>query len=158
MKRTLVAGIGNVFLGDDGFGVEVATRLARESWPDGVRVVEAGIRARHLAYDMLDGRYHTAILVDAVQRGDVPGTVSLIEPILHEEAAAASALFADGHTATPGTVLAFLRSLGALPPRVLIVGCEPASVDEGVGLSAPVAAAVDTAVGLVRELVHASEA
>ena len=156
MKRTLVAGIGNVFLGDDGFGVEVASRLARESWPACVRVVDAGIRARHLAYDLLDGHYDTAILVDAVQRGDTPGTVSLIEPLLHDEPASNQGL-ADGHTATPDTVLTFLRNLGGLPPRVLIVGCEPESISEGVGLSAPVAAAVDTAMGLVRELVHESE-
>src|SRR5688500_13789421 len=122
MRRTLVAGIGNVFFGDDGFGVEGAARLAGEAWPDDVRVVDAGIRARHLAYDLLDGGYDTAILVDAVQRGEAPGTVSLIEPDAHGDGTPAPRGLADGHTATPDTVLAFLRNLGGLPPRVLIVG------------------------------------
>ncbi|HEX2166679.1 MAG TPA: hydrogenase maturation protease, partial [Longimicrobiales bacterium] len=77
--KTLVAGIGNVFLGDDGFGGEVVSRLTREPLRDGVRVVDTGIRARDLAYELLDGGYDIAILVDAVARGDAPGTVSLIE-------------------------------------------------------------------------------
>src|SRR5262249_13558232 len=85
--RTLVAGIGNVFLGDDGFGVEVVTRLAGTPLPDGVRVVDYGIRGMHLAYDLAGG-YDAAILVDAVPRGEAPGTVYVIEPELTSEAAA----------------------------------------------------------------------
>jgi len=92
--------------------------------------------------------------VDAVQRGDVPGTVSLIEPDVTGEAAGPMTGHADGHTAGPETVLRFLRTLGGLPPRVLIVGCEPESIADGMGLSAPVTAAVDDALALVRDLLH----
>lgn len=150
MGRTLVAGIGNIFLGDDGFGVEVAQRLARESLPGEVRVGDFGIRGLHLAYELLDGGYERTILVDATARGGAPGTVYLIEPELDSPAAAASA---DAHAMDPRTVFATLKALGGDPGRVLIVGCEPASVAEGIGLSDPVANAVGEAVRLVRELV-----
>lgn len=151
---TLVAGIGNVFLGDDGFGVEVAARLLKEPLPQGVRVLDAGIKARHLAYELLDGGYDTAILVDAVSRGGVPGTVYLIEPDVAADNAPTAIAF-DGHSMNPDTVLEFVQSLGGASTRVLIVGCEPQSIDEGMGLSAPVAAAVDEALVLVRELICA---
>ncbi|MGH7539433.1 MAG: hydrogenase maturation protease [Gemmatimonadota bacterium] len=152
--RTLVAGIGNVFFSDDGFGVEVAARLAQEPLRNGVRVVDTGIRARHLAFELLDGGYDTAILVDAVARGGAPGTVYLIEPepdgdFGHDVAAL------DGHTMGPGAVLGFLRQFGGAPTRVLVVGCEPERVDEGMGLSPPVAAAVEDALTLVRSLLCA---
>src|SRR6476620_861333 len=78
--RMLVAGMGNIFLGDDGFGVEVASRLAQETLPTWVRVADFGIRGLHLAYELADGHYHTAVVVDASPRGDAPGTVYLIEP------------------------------------------------------------------------------
>ena len=152
---TLVAGIGNVFLGDDGFGVEVAARLARENLPQHVRVLDAGIRARHLAYELLDGGYQTAILVDAVSRGGAPGTVYLIEPETGNESGGPVRLSLDGHGMTPETTLALVDAFGGSSTRVLIVGCEPACVDEGIGLSEPVAAAVDEAVSLVRDLVCA---
>jgi hydrogenase maturation protease len=150
--RTLVAGIGNVFLGDDGFGVEVARRLAEAPLPAGVRVRDVGIRARDLAYDLLDGEYDTAIFVDAVARGGAPGTVYVIEP---EVSAARGAAAADGHAMNPEAALAFVRLLGGTSTRILVVGCEPACVDEAIGLSPPVAAAVGEAVAVVRRLVCA---
>ncbi|MFL5755300.1 MAG: hydrogenase maturation protease [Chloroflexota bacterium] len=145
----LVAGVGNIFLSDDGFGVEVANRLAAESFPEDVRVAEFGIRGIHLAYELLEG-YRTAILVDALSRGDAPGTVYVFEPDLDAPAAP----LPDGHTMHPRAVIDYLRSLGGPPVRFLVVGCEPASLDEGIGLSEPVTAAVEPAVGLVHELVE----
>lgn len=153
-RRALVAGIGNIFLGDDGFGVEVASRLLGAPLPDGVRVLDTGIRARDLAYELLEGKYETAILVDAVARGGVPGTVYVIKP-QGAPLDAVSAVAVDGHAMNPEATLAFVEALGGIATRILIVGCEPATVDEGVGLSAPVAAAVDQAVGVVRELLCA---
>jgi hydrogenase maturation protease len=150
----LVAGIGNVFLGDDGFGVEVAARLGQEPLREGVRVMDTGIRARHLAYELLDGGYDTAILVDACARGGVPGTISLIEPKAGDGPGSRPAAALDGHAMDPEAVLSFLRAFGGVPTRILIVGCEPACLDEGVGLSAPVAAAVEEALALVRELLR----
>jgi hydrogenase maturation protease len=148
MPRVLVAGIGNIFLGDDGFGVEVARRLAGSDLPPGVSVRDFGIRGLHLAYEILDGGYDLTILVDAAPRGGKPGMVYLIEP-----EPGASSLPADAHAMTPDAVLATLRTLGGDPGRVLVVGCEPASIEEGIGLSEPVGSAVDEAVKLVRELI-----
>jgi hydrogenase maturation protease len=157
---TLVAGIGNVFLGDDGFGVEVVTRLAGLEVPDGVRVADYGIRGMHLAYDLASG-YDTAILVDAAPRGEVPGTVYVIEPDLSAGVAAAASLavspFFDAHGMQPDVVFGMLDTLdGGRPGRILVVGCEPASVDYGMGLSEPVSAAVDQAVSIVLDLVAAA--
>jgi hydrogenase maturation protease len=150
--RTLVAGIGNVFLGDDGFGVEVAQRLSREPLPQRVRILDAGIRARHLAYEILEGGYDTAILVDAVSRGGTPGTVYLIEPDAGSSTPSAAG---DGHAMDPGAMLAFVTACGADSTRMLVVGCEPSSIDERMGLSPAVEAAVSEAVALVRGLVCA---
>jgi hydrogenase maturation protease len=154
--RTLVAGIGNVFLGDDGFGVEVVARLVREPLPPGVRIVDTGIRARDLAYELLDGGYDTAILVDAVARGEAPGTLSVIEPVACEPIDSSETTF-DAHAMTPDTVLSFLNTLGGVSTRIRIVGCEPACLEEGIGLSAPVTAAIGEAVALIRELVTCRE-
>lgn len=151
-RRTLVAGIGNVFLGDDGFGVEVAQRLCREALPDGVRILDAGIRARHLAFEILDGGYDVAVLVDAVRRGGTPGTVYLIEP---DARGAVAPLTLDGHAMDSGVMLSLVTTLDTRSTRMLVVGCEPASIEEGIGLTPPVAAAVDEAVALVRRLVCA---
>jgi hydrogenase maturation protease len=166
--RTLVAGIGNIFLGDDGFGVEVAARLAGAELPDGVRVVDYGIRGMHLAYDLAGG-YDTAILVDAAPRGGPPGTLYVIEPELgsgadHADAAAPrsgketdspiAVPILDAHGMEPDVVLGMLDTLGGgRPGRILVVGCEPASVDYGIGLSDPVAAMVDEAAAVVLKLV-----
>ncbi|MFI8848652.1 hydrogenase maturation protease [Streptomyces sp. NPDC053499] len=155
-ERTLVAGIGNVFLGDDGFGVEVVQRLARRPLPAHVEAVDIGVRGVHLAYQVLDG-CDTLILVDAVQRGGAPGTVRLIEVTEQDRTAPDEVPVVDGHRMTPDAVLALLETLrtgigGSAPRRVFVVGCEPADLTEGIGLSAPVAAAVDEAVESVLRL------
>lgn len=152
-RKTLVAGIGNVFFGDDGFGVEVAQRLSRQALPGGVRVLDAGIRGRHLAYELLDGGYDTAILVDAVARGGHPGTLYVIEPEPGDGDAVPSF---DGHGMTPDVVLRFVGSMGGSSTRVRILGCEPGCVAEGMGLTPEVGAAVDEAVALLRELLAES--
>jgi len=177
--RMLIAGVGNIFLGDDGFGPEVANRLAAVSLPDWVRVADYGISGMHLAYDLADG-YDTAILIDAAPRGDKPGTVTLLAPTppprltlaptppprpgldvtaepradagTAAEAIGASRLF-DAHGMQPDVVLGVLDMLGARSVRILVVGCEPASVDYGMGLSEPVAGAVGEAVQVVLDLV-----
>jgi len=149
--QVLVAGIGNIFFGDDGFGVEVARRLAAIELPPSVRVSDFGIRGLHLALEMLEREYDTTIFVDAVQHGVRPGTVSLIEPD-----AASSSDPLDAHGMTPATVLSTLAALGGAGGRILIVGCEPERIDEGIGLSPAVAGAVDRAVRLVLEQVHAA--
>ena len=164
-SRVLVAGIGNIFLGDDGFGSEVAARLARVALPAGVRVVDYGIRGMHLAYDLANG-FDAAILIDATPRGGAPGTLYVIEPDLGSGSPAtdtdtdtdtghatdAHPLF-DAHGMQPDVVFGMLDMLGGgRPGRILIVGCEPASVDYGMGLSDAVAASVDEAVRVVAEL------
>lgn len=149
--KTLVAGIGNVFLSDDGFGVEVAHRLSLRQLPGEVRVLDAGIRARDLAYELLEGGYAKAILVDAVARGSRPGTLYVIEPDVTAQGRAGIAV--DGHAMDAEGTLAFVRALGGASTRVLIVGCEPGSVEEGMGLTPAVAAAVHEAVSIVRRLI-----
>jgi hydrogenase maturation protease len=148
-RKLLIAGIGNIFLGDDAFGVEVAQRLAAAELPPEVRVADFGIRGLHLAYDLLEGGYDTTILLDATPRGGKPGTLYLIEPDLSSETMGP----ADAHAMNPEAVLAALRALGGRPGRVLVLGCEPESVEESMGLSEPVAGAVDEAVRMVREVV-----
>jgi hydrogenase maturation protease len=147
--HTLVAGVGNIFFGDDGFGVEVARRLVERELPDGVTVADYGIAGMHLAYD-LSGGYDRAILIDATPRGGTPGTVYVLEP--GQPAEADTALF-DAHGMQPEVVLAMIGLLGGKTERMLIVGCEPASAGPGIGLSEPVAAAVDGAVRTVLELI-----
>jgi hydrogenase maturation protease len=145
--RVLVAGVGNIFLGDDGFGPEAARQLAARPLPDGVRVVDYGIRGMHLAYDLLDG-YDLLVLLDAAPRGGEPGDIVVLE--VGEEDLGAGDF--DGHGMEPTSVLASLGSLGAKLPRTLVVGCEPADTAEGIGLSPPVAAAVEGAVRTVTGL------
>jgi hydrogenase maturation protease len=159
--RVLVACVGNIFLGDDGFGVEVARRLAGVELPEGVKLADYGTGGMHLAYDMADG-YETTILVDAAPRGQEPGTVSVIEvdPADHPNPAAAlgalqgSMLF-DGHGMQPDVVFGLLDLLGGKAGRILVVGCEPARAGYGMDLSEPVAAAVDEAARIVLDLVGA---
>lgn len=162
-RPTLVAGIGNVFLGDDGFGVETVRRLAEPglALPPHVEVADIGVRGVHLAYQLLDG-YDTLVLVDATARGGPPGTLYLIEAPEPGSVAPQGAVL-DGHQMSPDTVLALLATLcegtGSTPPRhIWVVGCEPARLDEGIGLSAPVAAAVPEAVRMVLELVRQQDA
>jgi hydrogenase maturation protease len=149
--KTLVAGVGNIFLGDDGFGVEVARRLARDPARDGVRIADYGIRGLHLAYELMDG-YDALILVDAVSLGGAPGTVYVIDPEITGEVTGAGAEPMDGHDLTPEAVLTVVTSLGGELGRVVVVGCEAVDLSEGIGLSTPVAWAVDDAVSVVREL------
>jgi hydrogenase maturation protease len=152
-KGVLVAGIGNIFLSDDGFGVEVAHRLAAEPMPAGVRVADYGIRGVHLAYELLDG-YDGLVLVDAVPMGEAPGTVAVIMPSVPPGPEGDDdAPVMDAHSMSPDVVLATLSRLGGSIEHIYVVGCQPASLDEGMGLSVPVAEAVGTAVDLCRQLV-----
>ena len=151
-KRILVAGIGNVFLGDDGFGVEVAGRLARSELPAGVVVEDFGIRGMDLAYALQD--YDVAIFVDALPRGRAPGTLYLLEPELDGNEAAI-----DTHGMDPVKVLALAQHLGGPLPRVLVVGCEPATImsdeDElSAELSEAVRASIDEAVRMVESVLE----
>ena len=149
-QRILVAGLGNIFCGDDGFGVEVVRRLSTQVLPASVHVVDFGIRALHLAYEILDGGYETTILVDAARVGDEPGTVSLIKPDIDTLLSDTSEL-PDAHAMDFRSVLRLLRSLGGEPGDIYIVGCEPLQLEDGIGLSTPVAAAVDEALRLIHE-------
>ncbi|WP_245667465.1 hydrogenase maturation protease [Actinomadura macra] len=150
-RRVLVAGIGNVFHGDDGFGVEVARRLLERPVPPGVDIIDFGIRGIDLMFALQDG-YSTAVLVDAAERGHAPGTVSLVEP----GPGGLDGVAVDGHGLDPARVLRLAADSGRVPPKVLLVACEPAGpVTEDtwdMELSAPVAAAVDDAVAMVEEL------
>jgi hydrogenase maturation protease len=152
----LIAGIGNIFLGDDAFGSEVARRLELRTLPVGVRAVDFGIRGLDLAYALLDGRDLT-ILVDATPRGDAPGTLYVIEPDLSIlDTAGQNAALVDAHTLDPLKILGLARSMGAGLKRLILVGCEPADLggEEGrLGLTDPVRVAVDQAVDLVLRLV-----
>jgi hydrogenase maturation protease len=154
MKRVLVAGIGNIFLGDDGFGCEVARRLAAAALPAGVDVVDFGIRGLDLGYALADG-YDWAILVDAAPLGLDPGTVQVIEP---EPPGPGEARTFAPHGLGADQALGLAASLGGRIPRLLLVACQPESLGgEGgrMGLSAAVAAAVDRAVEQVRALLAA---
>jgi hydrogenase maturation protease len=148
----LVAGIGNIFLGDDGFGPEVVRRFAAGR-PDqeGVRVVDYGIRGMHLAYDLLDG-YDALVLVDAVPSdNEPPGTLALLS--VGEEDLGEGAF--DAHGMNPVAVLASLGQLGGSLPPTYVVGCCPASVDEAMGLTQTVASVVDDAVSMTSRVVDA---
>lgn len=144
----LVAGIGNVFLADDGFGVEVVRRLSGERLPPGVQVEDFGIRGLHLALRLLDG-VDLLVLVDAVARGAAPGTLFLLDP----EGPVATAPAVDAHGMDPASVLASVQALGGAPIRTLVVGCQPLELCERVGLSEPVARSVEEAVRVVQRLV-----
>jgi hydrogenase maturation protease len=155
-ERILVAGVGNVFLGDDGFGVEVVRRLAGRELPEGVEVVDFGIRGMDLIYALQDD-YEVVIFVDATPRGEEPGTVYLLEPEIEED----GEVVLDTHGMDPVKVIKFARTLGARPGRILVVGCEPQVVISGedyeemkMELSEPVRAAVEEAAKLVESLVE----
>lgn len=158
-RKVLVAGIGNVFLGDDGFGVEVVHRLAGRELPEGVEVVDFGIRGMDLAYALHDD-YDLVVFVDATPRGGEPGTVYLLEPEIEEDGEVAL----DTHGMDPVRVIKLSRALGARPTRTLVVGCEPQLVVGGedcdemiLELSEPVRAAVEEAAKLVESLVHETD-
>lgn len=154
--RILVAGIGNIFLGDDGFGVEVVKHLAGSKLPSAVRVADFGIRGFDLAYALQDG-YETTILVDACPRGEAPGSLYVVEPDLKAlEAGDAPQGVVETHSMNPMNVLRMAKAMNGSMKKILLVGCEPATLggEEGqMGLSEPVEAAVDEAVKLVGSLI-----
>lgn len=152
--RVLVAGIGNIFLADDAFGVEVARRMAQRELPAGVDVKDFGIRGMDLVYALGEG-YDAAVFVDAVPRGEAPGTLFVIEPELESDE-----VMLDAHGMDPVKVLSLAGQLGPIPERVLVVGCEPQIKMSGeeedlVGeLSEPVRGALDGAVELVESVLE----
>jgi hydrogenase maturation protease len=155
-KRILVAGVGNIFLGDDGFGVEVVRLLVGRELPEGVEVVDFGIRGMDLAYALQED-YEVVIFVDAIPRGEEPGTVYLLEPEIEKD----REVVLDTHGMDPVKVIKLSRALGAKPTRTLVVGCEPQVVLSGedyddmlMELSGPVHAAVEEAAKLVESLVE----
>lgn len=156
--RVLIAGIGNIFLGDDAFGSEVARRMMGQPLADGVRVVDFGIRGLDLAYALLDDRDAT-ILVDAMPRGGPPGTLYVIEPdpTGYGDPSPGDPLI-EAHGMDPLRVLRMVATMGGEPRNVVVVGCEPATLgtedDPAMGLSPPVQAAVEEAVRLIHSLVE----
>lgn len=148
----LVAGIGNVFFGDDGFGPAVIGRLRRDRLPAGVEVADFGIRGVHLAYEILEAAYRTVVLVDALPMGEAPGTLAVVEVEGIEDPGGVDAAI-DAHSMTPGTVLSALAALQADLPRVIVVGCQPGDLCCGMALTQPVEGALDAAARLVAETV-----
>ncbi len=150
--RTLIAGLGNIFAGDDGFGSAVVQALGRvrPGWPAGTELVDFGIRGVHLAYQLLDG-YDLVVLIDAVSRGGKPGTLYEIDHRPGEPIGDCAVM--DAHDLGPDGVLALVPELGGRLGRVLILGCEPASIAPGMDLSATVRRSVDRAVPLVVSMV-----
>jgi hydrogenase maturation protease len=146
--RALIAGIGNLFFGDDGFGPEVARRLVAEP-PADAQVGDFGIAAIHLAYELL-APFELCIVADCTPRGGAPGTLYVIEA---ELAAPDAPIAAEAHGMSLPVVFQAVRGLGGRPPRTLVVGCEPEAIEPGIGLSASVARAVPAAVDLIRELI-----
>jgi hydrogenase maturation protease len=174
MTSILVAGIGNVFLGDDAFGVEVVQRLRarqREPWPTGVRVVDYGIRGIDLYYELLDC-VDVAILVDATHRDGPPGALYVIEPSADRASESvgtrpdgdASPVLISPHALDPATVLRAVEAMGGKVGHIVLIGCEPESLgtedgQEGrMGLSDPVAAAVEEAVGMIEDMMRNCQA
>jgi hydrogenase maturation protease len=157
--RILVAGIGNIFLGDDGFGSEVVRNAeipqGDSSGDSCVRVTDYGISGMHLAYDLLE-EWDTLVLVDAVPSRGSPGTLHVFQAdheADHESGSGAPSV--DAHSMDPAAVFASLRALGGSPPYTVVVGCEAGSVEEGIGLTEPVAKAVPRAARAVEEIVAA---
>ena len=149
-KQILVAGIGNAWLGDDGFGGEVVKRLQARELPSGVTVADFGIGGLDLAYEVMRG-YDGLVLIDVSRQGGEPGTLYVMEPDEEDIAAGIEdGELLDPHGMDPQTVLRFVRAVGGWPGKVVVIACEPAQVEEmGIGLSAGVSAAVDHAAELV---------
>jgi len=155
MKRILVAGIGNAWLRDDGFGGEVVRRLESRELPEGAAVFDFGTGGLDLAYEVMRG-YDALVLIDVSRQGGEPGTLYVMEAQKEDvEAGIENGQLINPHAMDPQTVLRFVKTLGAWPGKVVIVACEPAQVEEmGMGLSAEVQSAVDAAVGLVIETIE----
>jgi hydrogenase maturation protease len=151
--RTLVAGVGNVFLRDDAFGVEVIRLLEGYPRPPGVQIRDYGIRGVHLVYELLDG-YDLFVLVDAAARGEEPGTITVLEVDLPgpDDPESLPRPVMDAHDLTPDAIFALLASLGGHPGRCLVVACEPADVSTGMGLSEPVRQALPHGVQAVKDI------
>jgi hydrogenase maturation protease len=154
LRSILIAGVGNAWLRDDGFGGEVARRLEQRELPDGVSVMDAGTGGLDLAYEVVRG-YDALVILDVSREGGDPGTLYVMEP--DEDSVQAS--IEDGevinpHAMDPHTVLRFVKSVGAWPGRVVVIACEPADIEQmGWGLSEQVQEAVERAVDLVVETV-----
>ena len=153
-QRVLVAGLGNIFLGDDAFGVEVVRRLSVLGLPDNVRVIDVGIRSVHLAYELRERTYDTVILIDVVSKGGEAGTLYVLEPDDDEDPL--NNRVTDGHAFHVHEIFALVRQLGGHLPRLVLVGCEPLRIGPDAGLSPRVAAAVADAVALVTRLASAA--
>jgi hydrogenase maturation protease len=150
--KVMVAGIGNVFLGDDGFGCEVIAALLARELPPEVRAEDYGIRAAHLAVDLMDD-YDLLVLVDALAGEEAPGTIRVIEP----DPLAPETQAVNAHSLGPAATLQLLARMGGKVGRVVVVGCQPASLEPEMGLSAPVRAAVEPAVRIVESLLAESD-
>ncbi len=155
MKRILVAGIGNAWLKDDGFGGEVVKRLESRELPEGATVFDFGTGGLDLAYEVMRG-YDALLLIDVSRQGGEPGTLYVMEALKKDvEAGIEDGQMINPHAMDPQTVLRFVKTLGAWPGKVVIVACEPAQVEEmGMGLSPEVESAVDAAVGVVIETIE----
>jgi hydrogenase maturation protease len=153
-KRILVAGIGNAFLGDDGFGGQVAARLEQRELPEGVAVFDFGTGGLDLAYEVMRG-YDALVLVDVSRQGERPGTLYVMEPDQAEiDGGIEDGTMIDPHGMDPETVLRFVKAVGGWPGKVVVIACEPATLGEmGWGLSKEVEAAVDRAVDVVLKTV-----
>ena len=153
-KRVMIAGVGNMFMKDDGFGGAVIKRMSNKKFPEGVEVKDFGTGGLKLAYDLMKG-YDGLILLDASSRGEKPGTLYVIEPNENDiDPDLEQGGPIDPHGADPVTVLRFVKSIGSWPGKVLIVGCEPETVDDfEIGLSEPVNAAIDKAVEMVDDII-----
>jgi hydrogenase maturation protease len=155
VKQILVAGVGNAWLRDDGFGGEVAKLLAERRLPDGVAVIDFGAGGLDLAYEVMRG-YDALIMIDSSRQGGAPGTLYVMEP----EEADVDGSIEDGqmlnpHAMDPQTVLRFVKYVGGWPGRVLVIACEPETVEDvGLGLSASVSEAVGRAAELVLETIR----
>jgi len=152
----LVAGVGNIFLGDDAFGVEVVQRMARRKQLAGVCIKDFGIRSYDLAYALMEP-WQLVILVDAMPRGGAPGTLYMLEPRPLKAEDTAQDYFLDAHSLSPSSILSLVRQFGGQHCRLVVVGCEPESTadDEGgcIGLSDAVHEALDHAVAAIEELI-----
>ena len=155
MKRILVAGIGNAWLKDDGFGGEVVKRLESRELPEGAAVFDFGTGGLDLAYEVMRG-YDALLLIDVSRQGGEPGTLYVMEALKDDvDAGIEDGQMINPHAMDPQTVLRFVKTLGAWPGKVVVVACEPAEVEEmGMGLSPAVQSAVDAAVGVVIETIE----
>jgi len=152
-KQILVAAVGNLWLRDDGFGSAVAKRLWERERPPGVSVADFGTGGLDLAYEVMRG-YDALVLVDISKQGGAPGTLYVMEADPDSvELGIEDGDVIDPHDMDPQTVLRFVKSVNGWPGKVIVVACEPAEIDGGIGLSPAVEAAVERAVGLVEETI-----